>query len=129
MVGAFTAAATLLEKSVGLAAETTRPAAGTAPVPEAGWAIGIGDLRYALTADRTIDLSGLFGNAGVPPGCAGAITATPFGSLRITNSGTSTWAVSGRDGIAETVPPGSGFAVTDGTRIVLGGATIDIEPY
>lgn len=127
VVGALTGAATLLEKGAGVTAETTKPSPGS--VPESGWAIGIDDLRYALSPDRSIDLSALFPKAGVPPGCSAAIAATPYGSLRITNTGTSTWAVSGRDGVAETVPPGSGFAVLAGTRIVLGEATIDIEPY
>ena len=131
VIGAFTGAATLLEKSIGLVAKTTKPSSCSvsAAVPESGWAIGIGDLRYALSPDRSIDLSALFEAAGVPPGCSGTIAGTPYGSLRITNTGTATWAVSGRDGVAETVAPGAGFAVLAGTRIVVGEVTIDIEPY
>lgn len=130
VAGAFTGAATALERTIGVTAHTTPVAAApAAPVPESGVAIGTPDLRYALVPGLPIDLSALFGGVGAPPGYQGAILAGADGSLALVNTGPAAWSVVRPDGSRTTVPSGAYLEVRPGTSLLVGGATLAIAAY
>ncbi len=134
LAGLFTGLATGVEKLVGFTARTTVPNPGSVPtaapaVPARGLSIGTRDARYALAPNQTIDFSSLFSASNVPSGCSGLISSLPDGTLDIRNTGAATWAMMLPDGATASIPPGGSLKAAPGTKIVLGGATIDIQAY
>ena len=143
LAGVFTGLASLAEKLAGVRARTTVPNPGAvpadamppvppaapAPMPATGLSIGNAAARYALAPNQAIDFSSLFGAAGVPPGCVGAIVPAPGGSLEIRNTGAAPWTYATPDGATTSVQPGASLRPEAGARLLLGGATIEIASY
>lgn len=142
LAGLFTGAATAAEKLAGVTARTTVPNPGAVPAdeapaapaaavptPAAGLSIGNASARYALAPNQAIDFSSLFGAAGVPPGCAGAILPAADGALEIRNTGSAPWSYATPDGATASVQPGASLRPLAGARLLLGGATIEIASY
>lgn len=131
LAGAFTGAATAVEKAVGFTARTTVPGPGAVPpaIPPTGLSIGTGAARYALAPNQAIDFSSLFAASGVPAGYSGVIAATPDGGLELRNTGAATWSVTGPDGAATAIPPGGVARAAAGATLGLGAASVDIQAY
>lgn len=139
IAGMFTGVATAAEKLAGVAARTTVPNPGAvpadaapvapAPMPAAGLSIGNASARYALAPNQAIDFSALFGAAGVPPGCLGAILPAAEGGLEIRNTGSAPWSYATPDGATASVQPGASLRPLAGAKLLLGTATIEIASY
>ena len=131
IAGAFTGAATAVERLVGFTAKTTVPNPGAAPpvLPANGLSIGTQTTRYALSPNPAIDLSALFADAGVPAGFLGSVGGRPDGAFDVRNTGSSAWLVAMPDGATMSVGPGSGFVAAPGARLILGPVSIDIQAF
>ena len=94
-----------------------------------GLSIGSPTDRFVLAANRSIDFSALFSEAGVGAGYAGAV-AQPLHSGRPTllNTGPQPWVAVAAGGKRETVRPGQFLPLGAGMRITLGVTTLDVLP-
>ena len=139
LAGLFTGVASAAEALAGVTARTTVPNPGAvpadamppppAPMPATGLSIGNASARYALAPNQSIDFSSLFGAAGVPPGCHGAILPTADGTLEISNTGSARPGPRRRTVPAVSVQPGASLRPVAGGKLMLGAATIEIASY
>ena len=132
IAGALVAGTTAMERMIGLEARTTPSipsAIRVSDAPASGLSIGLGAIRYALTSGLPIDISALFGAAGVPPGFAGDIVGQPDGSLDIVNTGPSAWIMAVSGDASLPVETGMRVRAAPGIRIVCGPAVLDIEAF
>jgi RsiW-degrading membrane proteinase PrsW (M82 family) len=97
------------------------------PVPK--FALANGANRFGVLVGQTIDLAALFPGCGLPASCLAEVNAHPNDAsiVGLKNLTGDTWVVQFETGAMTSVGPGRNVKLVDKAKIVIGGATVEVQ--